>query len=105
MKNTDPISQEVFERIERYHVGAMRPDEQLLFEKELAESSVLSAQFRKVEAILNGIEEIAFRDNMEAFHQEWDESRQAGKKVIAWVFHWPLLHLLYYWLVFLLGCF
>ncbi len=58
----------------------MRPDEQLVLEKELAENKVLSAQFKKVEAVLNGIEEIALRENLDAFHQEWNENRQTGKK-------------------------
>lgn len=80
MKNTDSISQEEFERIERYLLGAMRPDEQLSLEKELAENKVLSAQFKKVEAVLNGIEEIALRENLDAFHLEWDENRHARKK-------------------------
>lgn len=86
MKIPDSISQEEFEKIESYLLKSMSNSQQKIFEKELSENKALSAKFHTVKSMVNGIEEIAFRENLEGIHQEWEaNASESQKKSWIWI--------------------
>lgn len=80
MNNPNDISQEEFERIERYLLKSMAADEKINFEKELGEDQGFSDKLSKVKAMVEGIEEVVLRESMEGFHQQLNENRKIKPK-------------------------
>ena len=70
MKNNNHISQEEFEKFERYILGHMEDKERIAFENEIASDKILSQKLEDIKVILEGVEEAAFRNNLDEIHQE-----------------------------------
>ncbi|WP_194973451.1 tetratricopeptide repeat protein [Aquiflexum lacus] len=70
MENNYHISQEEFEKFERYILGSMEGKEKTAFEQSIASDKVLTQKMEDMKVILEGVEEAAFRNNLDQIHQE-----------------------------------
>jgi tetratricopeptide (TPR) repeat protein len=70
LENNNHISQEEFEKFERYILGHMEEQERIAFENEIATDRILSQKLEDIKVILEGVEEAAFRNNLDEIHQE-----------------------------------
>lgn len=70
MENSDHISQEAFERIERYLRDEMPEAERLAFEKELTADASLRQNVTELRIILREVETSDLRRAMDEFHEE-----------------------------------
>lgn len=87
MNNPNYISQEEFERIERYVLGNLSAHEAVAFELEMEENELLRQKFEEVEAFVIGIEEGALRYSLNTFHKEMEileANEQPNKKTNYW---------------------
>jgi tetratricopeptide (TPR) repeat protein len=82
LENNNHISQEEFEKFERFILGHMADQERMVFEKEVASDKILSQKLEDMKVILEGVEEAAFRNNLDKIHQELelDTSKPAKSK-------------------------
>ncbi|SHN33910.1 hypothetical protein SAMN04488057_12215 [Cyclobacterium lianum] len=80
MNIPESISQEEFEKIERYLLNSMGKAEQIAFERELEKDKDLTKKVGAVKTMLHGIEEIAFREELNDLHQEWVRKQGRQKK-------------------------
>lgn len=70
MENNNPISQELFETIERYLKNSMDKKEHATFTKTMEKDSTLQQQVKEVETILLGIRRGSFKHKATLFHEE-----------------------------------
>uniref|UniRef100_UPI003592F06D tetratricopeptide repeat protein n=1 Tax=Aquiflexum sp. TaxID=1872584 RepID=UPI003592F06D len=88
LENNNYISQEEFEKFERYILGHMETQERIAFENTIALDKVLSQKINDMKVIFEGVEEAAFRNNLNEIHQELEmdttefaEPRKSADKV------------------------
>ncbi|KPQ12966.1 MAG: hypothetical protein HLUCCX10_14450 [Algoriphagus marincola HL-49] len=85
MKNSKPISQEEFEKFESYILGNMEAHEKAEFEKILASDKAFAQKLEEIKVILEGVEEAAFRKNLDRIYQELEakspDSNETRKSV------------------------
>lgn len=90
MENPNYISQEEFERIERFLVGEMPEDERHSFEKEISENEALRQYVAEISIILQEVATNKLRDAMNDFHEELVDSNtveslpQSLKRTVWW---------------------
>lgn len=75
MENPDYISQEEFERIERFLAGEMPEDERLSFEKEISANETLRQYVAEIRIILQEVATDNLREAMNDFHEELIDSK------------------------------
>lgn len=80
MENNNHISQEEFEKFERYILGHMEAKERIAFENTIASDKVLSQKLDDMKVILEGVEEAAFRNNLDEIHQELEKETSEPKE-------------------------
>lgn len=80
MENKKHISQEELERIEQYILGQMSTQEKVDFEKDLELSEEKKQNYLMVKSLISGIEEGAFREQLDMIHHEMDDKPE--KEVI-----------------------
>jgi tetratricopeptide (TPR) repeat protein len=69
VENNNNITQNLLERIERYHTNAMTPEERLEFEKELQTDPNFKTQVEEVRKLMVGIETQALKEQLNEFHK------------------------------------
>lgn len=69
VENKNNITQDLLERVERYHTNAMTPDERLEFEKELQTDPNFKTQVEEVRKLMVGIETQALKEQLNEFHK------------------------------------
>ncbi|WP_373520816.1 tol-pal system YbgF family protein [Aquiflexum sp.] len=96
MENKNHISQEEFEKFERYILGHMDAQEKIAFENTIASNKILSQKMEDMKVILEGVEEAAFRNHLDQIHQELKmdspepteitepADREKNKKIFPW---------------------
>lgn len=70
MENSNPISQELLETIERYLKNTMNIEEQDTFEKKLKNNASLQQQVKDIETMLFGVRKAVFKNKANHFHDE-----------------------------------
>ncbi|MFC7358020.1 tol-pal system YbgF family protein [Jejudonia soesokkakensis] len=73
MNNFNNISQEEFEKIERYLDGTMEPSEKLEFNTRIQEDPVLADLVKEVRLTLLGVESSALTQRLNTYHQEMED--------------------------------
>ena len=68
MNNGDNYSQQDFERIEKYLLGEMGPEERAGFEQELSNNADLQAALEQTRLLVRGIEYAGMKGMMDDFH-------------------------------------
>lgn len=84
MKNSNPISQELLETIERYLKNTMENTERTAFDKKLNENPELQQQVKDIETMLFGVRKALFKNKTKQFHDELIPEKsevQTDKKV------------------------
>ncbi len=69
MNNANEISQEEWERLERYAANRMHPDERSAFDRELVASPRLQEGLQEVQWLAMGIGEAVLHQKLQTFHQ------------------------------------
>jgi len=80
VNNQSDISQEQFERIDRYLTNAMSKAERSDFESSLKDNDLLNKQVEEIRMLHEAVEEQNLRNKLNEFHQEIDTENQ---KVIS----------------------
>jgi tetratricopeptide (TPR) repeat protein len=70
LEETNNISQELLETIERYLKNEMDTDERIAFEKQLEEDPALRRQVEDTELLFSGIKKAAFKNKLEGIHED-----------------------------------
>lgn len=70
MENSNPISQELLETIERYLKNTMNVKERDAFEKKLKDNFTLQQQVKDIETMLFGVRKAVFKNKANYFHDE-----------------------------------
>lgn len=70
MKHQRYISQEEFERIERYVLDLMAKEERESFEEEISENPDLMEKYREVKSLIGAMEEGVLRYQLDQFHKD-----------------------------------
>lgn len=105
MENSNPISPELLDTIERYLKNTMDHKEKSAFENKLRDSSVLQQQVKDTETILFGIRKAVFKNKAKKFHKELIQEAsdtKTDKKVIRLNFKYLSIAAS---IVILFGCF
>lgn len=89
MENSNHISQEEFERIERYLIGEMPEAERLAFEQEMAADAALRQYVKEIRIILQEVETTNLRQTLDKFHEEIAATKTVPlslqSKKLAWI--------------------
>lgn len=80
MNNQNHISQEEFERIEKFILGNMYDQEADAFQEELKQNPTLGEKYKEVEALINAVEEGALRSSLKMLHEEMEFKAAATKQ-------------------------
>src|SRR5690606_31682667 len=84
VENNNNITQNLLERIERYHTNAMTPEERLEFEKELQTNPDFKTLVEEAKILMLGIETQALKEQLNEFHKEIAENKpNQSLKVIS----------------------
>lgn len=83
MENPTHISQDEFERIERYLAGEMSGEERAVFETEMASNGTLRRHTEEIRIILAEVETSNLRQSMEQFHEALSETAVVPMQVVA----------------------
>jgi hypothetical protein len=75
LENNNQISQEEFEKFERYILGHMGAQERIAFENTIASDKMLTQKLEDMKVILEGVEEAAFRNNLDEIHQKLQKDK------------------------------
>ena len=73
------ITEKEFERIEKYLMGNLSPNELHQFELELQDDSNLQAKVEEVKYLLKGIETASLKSQLNQFHEELVPSKEISK--------------------------
>lgn len=76
------MNQEQFEEIEQYLTGKMASDEKAAFEERIASNFSLRKEVDAYKMLIDGVQEKALRDQLDAFHREVDSVDPAVKRPI-----------------------
>jgi tetratricopeptide (TPR) repeat protein len=89
LENSNHISQEEFERIERYLIGEMPEAERLAFEQEMAADGSLRQYVKEIKIILEEVETTNLRHTLDRFHEEIAATKTVPlslqSKKLAWI--------------------
>jgi len=79
------ISTKEFESIEQYLLGKISKDEQLVFERKIAEDSLLSSKVNEVNLLLAGIETASLKKRLDSYHLNLKKNlpEKGSSKVIS----------------------
>lgn len=70
MDNTQDIPQEEWERMERYVLNNMTPEERAEFDARLSDDVSLQAKLSELQLLMVGVNEAVLQEKLAAFHQE-----------------------------------
>jgi TolA-binding protein len=74
MKKQLNISQEEFERIERYHLGTLSAEANGQFEKEMRTNPTFAEKVVEVSNLIQGVEYATLKNTLDQYHEEIDTS-------------------------------
>lgn len=80
MENSNNISQELLETIERYLNDAMDANDRLSFEKKMQESSVLRQQVVETEMLVSGIKKAVLKNKLDSIHTNLLQNNNTKKE-------------------------
>lgn len=81
MKNSNEISQELWEKIENYIFHEMSDSEKHEFENEIEKNPILKSQIEEVQSFSENTQRIILKEKLDEFHREISSTPQVAKKI------------------------
>lgn len=88
MADQKNLSQELFERIDKYVLGELSPTERHAFEKEMLEDSILLQHVNEHKYLVEHIEKQALRDKLDDYHKTIASSSSSKGLPLKHGFNW-----------------